>query len=270
MPPYAPINISSFCYTNFISQYGAFAPKGPISLRRVQRTLTPLASALQIQLSGATLSHGGLASITSSALRSQRAMRSRSYVPRRRPCARLQLIAPWTSQIVIFFTLAFPKSASGNAATEFCLVLTLAYLMSPDGTIGLNSIQSWIGNTIYNDTADALGTPYKLLAPGEKFGASSVSAASRSSALRWQRRLTIAAIRMRLATVVVIFRNCLLADLFSRICSPSSAPCTLYRCNQRTALHVYSNLDRRRDACERDQRRRDRGMAVGLYLGVEA
>jgi hypothetical protein len=52
---------------------------------------------------------------------------------------------------IIFFALQYPKN----------------------GTIGLNSIQTWWGNTVYTTTADALGVPYKTLAEGETFGPTS-------------------------------------------------------------------------------------------------
>lgn len=52
------------------------------------------------------------------------------------------------SILVIFFTLQFPKN----------------------GNIGLNSIQSWWGNTFPFTGADGLGTPVITLAPGETFG----------------------------------------------------------------------------------------------------
>ncbi|KAF5313063.1 hypothetical protein D9619_003678 [Psilocybe cf. subviscida] len=54
------------------------------------------------------------------------------------------------SILVIFFTLQFPKN----------------------GNIGLNSIQSWWGNTFPFTGADGLGTPVITLAPGETFGPS--------------------------------------------------------------------------------------------------
>jgi len=53
--------------------------------------------------------------------------------------------------IVIFFTVQYPKN----------------------GTIGLTTIQTWWGNTVWTKTADALGTPFKALAAGEKFGPTS-------------------------------------------------------------------------------------------------
>jgi OPT family small oligopeptide transporter len=54
------------------------------------------------------------------------------------------------SILVIFFTLQYPKN----------------------GTIGLHTIQAWWGNTIPFTGADGLGTPVRLLAPGETFGPS--------------------------------------------------------------------------------------------------
>ncbi|KAH9979447.1 OPT oligopeptide transporter protein-domain-containing protein [Lactifluus volemus] len=53
--------------------------------------------------------------------------------------------------IVIFFALQYPKN----------------------GTIGLNTIQKWWGNTVYTKTADFLGVPYKEIPDGGKFGPSS-------------------------------------------------------------------------------------------------
>jgi len=50
--------------------------------------------------------------------------------------------------IVIFFAVQFPEN----------------------GTIGLNTIQLWWGNTVWTKTADALGTPLYVLNPGETFG----------------------------------------------------------------------------------------------------
>ncbi|KAG5730198.1 hypothetical protein E4T56_gene11694 [Termitomyces sp. T112] len=52
------------------------------------------------------------------------------------------------SAVLIFFCLQFPR----------------------DGTIGLNNIQTWWGNSVYINTADAMGTPMKALPDGEFFG----------------------------------------------------------------------------------------------------
>ncbi|THH17147.1 hypothetical protein EW146_g3619 [Bondarzewia mesenterica] len=55
------------------------------------------------------------------------------------------------SILVIFFCLQFPRN----------------------GTIGLNTIQSWWGNTVPFVGADSLGMPVRPLAPGQTFGPSS-------------------------------------------------------------------------------------------------
>ncbi|KAJ7644816.1 OPT oligopeptide transporter [Roridomyces roridus] len=52
------------------------------------------------------------------------------------------------STVLIFFILQYPRN----------------------GTIGINSIQSWWGNTVWMNTADAAGTPMRQVAPGETFG----------------------------------------------------------------------------------------------------
>ncbi|CAE6466178.1 unnamed protein product [Rhizoctonia solani] len=54
------------------------------------------------------------------------------------------------SIIIIFFCLQYPKN----------------------GAIGANNVLTWWGNTVYDDTADSLGTPLRVLSPGEKFGPS--------------------------------------------------------------------------------------------------
>jgi hypothetical protein len=53
--------------------------------------------------------------------------------------------------IFIFFVLQYPKN----------------------GTIGLDTIQAWWGNTVYVNTADYEGVPHKTLSDGETFGPSS-------------------------------------------------------------------------------------------------
>jgi len=53
--------------------------------------------------------------------------------------------------LIVFFTLQYPKN----------------------GTIGLDSIQKWWGNTVYTKTADYEGVPFKSLPEGGKFGPSS-------------------------------------------------------------------------------------------------
>lgn len=41
-----------------------------------------------------------------------------------------------------------------------------------NGAIGKNTIQTWWGNTVYTNTADALGTPLRTLVTGKTFGPS--------------------------------------------------------------------------------------------------
>jgi OPT oligopeptide transporter protein len=53
--------------------------------------------------------------------------------------------------VVIFFALQYPKN----------------------GTIGLHTIQSWWGNTVYTRTLDYAGIPYLKVPDGGKFGPSS-------------------------------------------------------------------------------------------------
>jgi hypothetical protein len=53
--------------------------------------------------------------------------------------------------VVIFFALQYPKN----------------------GTIGLDTIQAWWGNTVYTRTADYAGIPYLKVPEGGKFGPSS-------------------------------------------------------------------------------------------------
>ncbi len=53
--------------------------------------------------------------------------------------------------VVIFFTLQYPDN----------------------GSIGLNSIQQWWGNTVYLNTADVAGVPDRILPDGQTFGPAS-------------------------------------------------------------------------------------------------
>jgi hypothetical protein len=52
--------------------------------------------------------------------------------------------------LFIFFVLQYPKN----------------------GTIGLNTIQAWWGNTVYTNTADFIGVPNKAIPKGQTFGPS--------------------------------------------------------------------------------------------------
>jgi hypothetical protein len=65
-------------------------------------------------------------------------------------------------------------SAGLNAGYAFGLLIVFFILQYPkNGTIGLNSIQTWWGNTVYMKTADYTGVPFKSLPEGGKFGPSS-------------------------------------------------------------------------------------------------
>jgi len=50
--------------------------------------------------------------------------------------------------LFIFFALQFPKN----------------------GTIGIDTVQSWWGNTVWYENADGNGVAYRTLAEGETFG----------------------------------------------------------------------------------------------------
>jgi hypothetical protein len=60
---------------------------------------------------------------------------------------------------------------SGYAVGLIIIFFTLQYPMN--GTIGLNNIQTWWGNTVYVNTADSNGVAYKTIPDGGTFGPSS-------------------------------------------------------------------------------------------------
>ncbi len=62
-------------------------------------------------------------------------------------------------------------SAALDAGTAVAIVLLFLCLQLPKGGIELK----WWGNTVWQHTADNLGTPLKSLDPGEIFGPSSWS-----------------------------------------------------------------------------------------------
>ena len=65
-------------------------------------------------------------------------------------------------------------SAGLDAGYAIGILLIFFLLQYPkNGTIGLNSVQAWWGNTVYTNTADFTGAPLKTLSAGEKFGPSS-------------------------------------------------------------------------------------------------
>jgi len=62
-------------------------------------------------------------------------------------------------------------SSALDASYAVGVVFIFFALQYPDnGSIGLNSIQNWWGNTVFLNTADAKGTPLKTLADGQTFG----------------------------------------------------------------------------------------------------
>ncbi|RDB17348.1 Sexual differentiation process protein isp4 [Hypsizygus marmoreus] len=62
-------------------------------------------------------------------------------------------------------------SAALDAGVAVSAVLIFFILQYPkNGTIGLNTVQSWWGNTVPFETADAKGTPLRVVADGDYFG----------------------------------------------------------------------------------------------------
>jgi len=67
-------------------------------------------------------------------------------------------------------------SAGLDAGVALGLILIFFTVQYPmNGHIGLHTIQTWWGNTVWMRTADALSVPFKLLVPGQTFGPSSWS-----------------------------------------------------------------------------------------------
>ena len=62
-------------------------------------------------------------------------------------------------------------SAALDASYSIGMVFIFFTLQYPqNGNIGLNTIQTWWGNTVYTKTADYQGVPYKTLTEGQTFG----------------------------------------------------------------------------------------------------
>ncbi|KAF9444401.1 OPT oligopeptide transporter [Macrolepiota fuliginosa MF-IS2] len=62
-------------------------------------------------------------------------------------------------------------SAALDSGVAVAVVLIFFCLQYPqNGGIGIDTIQTWWGNTVPFTTADAKGTPLRILAPGESFG----------------------------------------------------------------------------------------------------
>jgi hypothetical protein len=65
-------------------------------------------------------------------------------------------------------------SAGLDAGYTIRMVMIFLALQYPkNSTIGQNTIQKWWGNTVYTNTADYVGVPYKQVPDGETFGPSS-------------------------------------------------------------------------------------------------
>lgn len=62
-------------------------------------------------------------------------------------------------------------SAALDSGLAIALVVIFFALQLPKGGINLN----WWGNTVWQNTADALGAPFYTLAPGQTFGPTSWS-----------------------------------------------------------------------------------------------
>ena len=64
-------------------------------------------------------------------------------------------------------------SAALDSGVAISIVVIFLCLQYPkNGTIGADNVLTWWGNVVYTTTADALGTPLRVLAPGETFGPS--------------------------------------------------------------------------------------------------
>ena len=72
----------------------------------------------------------------------------------------------WVSLVVL--------SGGLDAGYQFGILIIFFALQYPNnGNIGLNSIQTWWGNTVYTKTDDYVGVPYKSPPEGGTFGPSS-------------------------------------------------------------------------------------------------
>jgi hypothetical protein len=65
-------------------------------------------------------------------------------------------------------------SAALDASYGIGIVVIFFTLQYPDnGNIGRNTVQKWWGNTVYLNTADAIGVPIKSLEKGQTLGPTS-------------------------------------------------------------------------------------------------
>lgn len=62
-------------------------------------------------------------------------------------------------------------SAALDSGVAFSIIFIFFVLQYPkNGTIGADTVQSWWGNTVFSNTADGMGLPFKTVPEGSKFG----------------------------------------------------------------------------------------------------
>jgi hypothetical protein len=81
-------------------------------------------------------------------------------------------LIPWAiHEFLIYPGMIDILSAALDASYTISTVFIFFTLQYPEnGRIGLNTIQTWWGNTVYTKTADFRGVPIKTLAEGQTFG----------------------------------------------------------------------------------------------------
>ena len=73
--------------------------------------------------------------------------------------------------LTLRFVLSDVLSAALDSGVAISAILIFFILQYPDnGHIGLNTIQTWWGNTVSFKNADGDGASLRTLAPGESFG----------------------------------------------------------------------------------------------------
>ncbi|KAI9455831.1 hypothetical protein HD554DRAFT_2207385 [Boletus coccyginus] len=81
----------------------------------------------------------------------------------------------WPNNIVRYvnFPVIFNDvlSSALDAGVAFAVIIIFFALQYPkNGTIGLNTVQAWWGNTVFLNTADGQGLPYKAVPASGTFG----------------------------------------------------------------------------------------------------
>ena len=88
----------------------------------------------------------------------------------KRPVLTCDAMASWLSWWIPLDLL----SAGLDAGYQIGVLIIFFALQYPNnGKIGLNSVQTWWGNTVYTKTDDFVGVPYKSLPEGGTFNPSS-------------------------------------------------------------------------------------------------